>query len=234
MGDQVRTPTPLATRDAAVLIPVLDLAAKVVVLVLIALVVLDPGWGHLEGKAPTARGLTYPLVAFVVPAYWYLRPGRTRYPWLADLLVTGTAFSDVLGNRLDLFDQIVWFDDWMHVMNTALVGAAAVLLTMDRSAGFWAVLERAVAVGLTISLAWEVFEYFSFVTNSPELTWAYSDTLGDLALGWLGTAIAAVCVHTAWRSERTGTAATGSVRAPRRSAPRAGRSPRRTPRPSAR
>jgi hypothetical protein len=215
MDGRVRVPAPEEVRNAA-LVPALDLAAKAVVLALIALVVVDPGWGNLEGKAPTARALTYPMGAFLVPAYWWLTSRDGRYPWLADLLVTGTAFSDVLGNRLDLFDKVLWFDDWMHVMNTGLVSAAVVLLTMDRAAGFRAVLERAVAVGMTLSLAWEVFEYYSFVTNSPELTWAYSDTLGDLALGWLGAAAAAICVHTAWRWELTRAAAAEPVRVPRR------------------
>jgi hypothetical protein len=43
---------------------------------------------------------------------------------------------------------------------------------------------------------WEFAEYFTFVRNSPELATAYTDTLGDLALGLTGSIIAAVLV--AW------------------------------------
>ena len=35
-------------------------------------------------------------------------------PWLPDLLITITCFTDILGNRMDLYDTVVWFDDWMH------------------------------------------------------------------------------------------------------------------------
>lgn len=176
---------------------VVDVAAKLVLVALLALVVVDPDWGNLEGKAPVARALTYPLLAFAIPLWWQFHPGQKPYPWVADLLLTFTGFSDVLGNRLDLYDRIVWFDDFMHFLNIGLVAGAAILLTLDRAAGLTAVLERAIAVGMTAGLAWEVFEYFSFVTRHSELRWAYGDTVGDLALGWLGAVVAAVVVHEA-------------------------------------
>ena len=47
-----------------------------------------------------------------------------------------------------------------------------------------------VAAGMTFSVVWEVWEYYAFVTRSAEVGTAYADTVGDLALGWLG----AVCV----------------------------------------
>lgn len=183
---------------------VVDIAAKLVLLALLALVVVDPGWGNLEGKAPMARALTYPLLAFAIPLWWHVRARPTPYPWVADLLLTITGFSDILGNRLDLYDRIVWFDDVMHFLNIGLVAAAVILLTLDRSARFVVVLERAIAVGMTAGLAWEVFEYFSFVTRHSELRWAYADTVGDLALGWLGAAAAALVVDLARNAHRPG------------------------------
>jgi hypothetical protein len=44
------------------------------------------------------------------------------------------------------------------------------------------------------AIFWELAEYFTFIRNSPELATAYTDTLGDLALGTLGGAIAAAIV----------------------------------------
>ena len=41
-----------------------------------------------------------------------------------------TCFSDFLGNRLNLYDTVVWFDDFMHFANTGLLTAAFLLLTM--------------------------------------------------------------------------------------------------------
>jgi hypothetical protein len=178
----------------------LDVAAKAALLVFLALVLVDPYWGNLEGKAPVARAVTYPLLAFSVPVLWW-RFGRDRvpYPWGADLLVTLSCFSDILGNRLDLYDSVVWFDDWMHFMNAALLSAAVVLLTLDRRATLTEVLERALAFGLTASLLWEVFEYVSFLNRSIERPMAYSDTLLDLTLGWFGALLAGLVVHALWR-----------------------------------
>jgi hypothetical protein len=42
---------------------------------------------------------------------------------------------------------------------------------------------------------WELAEYVAFVPNSPEAATAYQDTLGDLALGLIGGAVAALLVR---------------------------------------
>ena len=190
-----------ATRHSApLLVRRVNVAAKTALLLMLAFVVANPDYGNLEGKAPVARAVTYPLLAFALLAFWWVR-ARTRapYPWVADLLVTLTCFTDILGNRLDLYDSIVWFDDWIHFMNSGLLSAAALLLTTSPTSSQEAVLERAVAFGVTASLAWEVFEYVSFMTNSPERPMAYTDTLGDLTLGWLGACVAAFGIHAIWR-----------------------------------
>ena len=178
----------------------LDLVAKVGLLLMVALVIVNPEYGNLEGKAPVARAVTYPLLALVLPTFWLLS-GRDwrRFPVVADLLLTLVCFSDILGNRLDLYDSIVWFDDWMHFMDTAMVAGAGVLLTVPRGAGLGVLVSRAIAIGITAALAWEVFELVSFVMRSPEFPTAYVDTMGDLVLGWCGAVVAALIVHLAWR-----------------------------------
>lgn len=91
---------------------------------------------------------------------------------------------------------VEWFDDWMHLMNTGpLAGAIFALTTASRHTPADVVL-RAVGIGATLALGWEVFEYVSFVTRSPELPTAYADTVVDLCLGWLGSAVAGVVVAT--------------------------------------
>ncbi|CUR59827.1 hypothetical protein NOCA1190115 [metagenome] len=108
-------------RDGPGLLPwvvAFDVLAKVVLVLAMARVAVDPSWGNLEGKSPTTRAVTYPMLAFVVPVgHLWLRSGRP-YPWVADLLVTLPAFSDILGNRFDLFDRVVWFDDLLHFVAT--------------------------------------------------------------------------------------------------------------------
>lgn len=177
----------------------LDVLGKALLVAFLVVVLLDPEWGNLEGKAPTARALTYPLLAFAVPLWWQVRRPARAYPWLADLLLTLAAFSDILGNRLDLYDKVAWFDDVMHVAVITCISAALVLLTLHRTSSAVAVLERSVSLGMTAALAWELFELVSFVTRSAELPSAYADTLGDLLAGWVGTVLAALLVHHAWR-----------------------------------
>ena len=96
----------------------------------------------------------------------------TEFPWLADLLITLTGFTDILGNRLDLYDHVVWFDDWMHLMNVAFLSAAVLLLTTSADTPPTAVLERSLAFGTTAALVWELYEFTTFVTRSPERTTA--------------------------------------------------------------
>lgn len=170
-----------------------DLLAKMILVAFLVRLAADPAWGNLEGKAPLGRAVIYPCLSLVVPAIYVVLGRSGPFPWRADLLVTLAGFSDILGNRLDLYDKIHWFDDWIHFMNTGFIAAAALLLT-SAQVPFVQLLERAVAVGLSTSLAWEVWEYYAFVTRSGESASAYGDTVGDLVLGGLGAAVAAATV----------------------------------------
>jgi hypothetical protein len=182
----------------------LVLTGKLLLMVVVVRIVLDPTWAHLDGKAPFARAVMYPLWISAVPVYWAVFHRSTAFPWLADVLVTLTCVTDLVGNRLDLYNSVEWFDDAMHVLNAALVSAGLVLLTVPRSSRLPEIAHAAVSIGLTASLVWELFEYATFLTRSTEWTTAYSDTIGDLALGWVGSALAAVVLVTAWRRRGSG------------------------------
>ena len=190
------------SRTAPSLAQVLDLGAKGMLVLLSAMAWLDPVGANLDGKGAELRAVGYPMLAFTVPAFWYLFTRERPFPWLADLLVTITCFSDTLGNRMDLYDQIVWFDDWMHFMNPALLCVAVLLLSVPRDAGFGACLERCLAFGATAAITWEVAEFFAFIATSDERRGAYTDTLGDLSAGVAGCVFAAVLVSLAWRRGR--------------------------------
>lgn len=178
----------------------LDVAAKVGLVVLLVMSLLFPDLGNVEDKAAGVRAVAYPMLAFTVPAVWWVYwRERASFPWVADLMVTSTCFTDTLGNRLDLYDSVVWFDDVMHLVNTGLLTAAVVLLTMRHSSTLSAVVERSLAFGATSAVAWELAEYFAFIANSSEKRHAYTDTLGDLALNVLGAALAGVIVHRLWQ-----------------------------------
>ena len=188
VGAPSRSPAP-----GVLVVAALDVVAKATLLTFLGLVLVDPTWGNLEGKAPFARAVVYPMFAFVVPVIWYLRGQRAPYPWAADLFVTLACFSDILGNRLDLYDSVAWFDDAIHlVIGMLITGAYLLISEHDRRALI--TVERAVAFGLTAALVWELFEYAAFVTRSAELPTAYADTLTDLALGWAGSLLVALVV----------------------------------------
>ena len=192
----VRHPTPSLVRS-------LDVSAKIGLVLLLAATLLFPDLGNMQDKAAGVRAVAYPLLAFTVPVIWYVFwRERASFPWVADLLVTITCFTDTLGNRMDLYDTIVWFDDWMHFMNTGLLTAAVLLLTMHRTAGLGAMLERSLAFGVTAAVGWEISEYFAFISKSSERRSAYTDTLGDLALGSFGAVLAAIALRGLWRRGR--------------------------------
>lgn len=192
----VRHPTPSVVRG-------LDLFAKGGLVVLLVMATLNPELGNLEGKGANARTVGYTALAFAVPAVWYVFwRERASFPWVADLLVTLTCFSDTLGNRMDLYDAIWWFDDWMHLVITGMLAAAFVLLTLHHRATLGRTIERALAFGVTAALGWEIAEYFAFVSKSSERAGAYDDTLADLALGTVGTVLAALVVHGMWQQGR--------------------------------
>jgi hypothetical protein len=193
MSEAMVVMTPSAARAASI-------SAKAALIFLLVLALVYPDSGHMRDKAAGLRAVGYPLLSFTVLALWWVfGKDRVSFPWLADLLITLTCFSDVLGNRMDLYDTVVWFDDWMHLMNTGLVVAAVLLLTMHPSSSLASVIERALAFGATAAITWEIAEYFAFISRSTERRFAHADTLGDLGLGTCGALVAALVVHQMWR-----------------------------------
>ncbi|MEO5662812.1 MAG: hypothetical protein ABIR39_05970 [Nocardioides sp.] len=174
--------------------------AKAALVMLLALALLYPDQSHLRDKAAGMRAVGYPIVSFAVPLLWWtLWRDRMSFPWLPDLLITITCFTDILGNRMDLYDTIVWFDDWIHFMNTGLLAAAIILLSLPHTSGLGRCVERALAVGATGAIAWELAEYFAFISRTSQRSFVYGDTLGDLALGVSGALVAGILVHRLWR-----------------------------------
>ena len=113
---------------------------KVAVLVLLALAVVDPDLGGLKSKGLGVRAVVYPLGLVVLPLLvavvrrW--RPQLRLNP-AADLLCALPILVDLLGNRLDLFDRVWWWDDAMHLTMHGVMTAgraAAVLGPAERRA----------------------------------------------------------------------------------------------------
>jgi hypothetical protein len=175
------------------------LLAKVALFALLLTAIIWPDLSGIKGKASGARLVVYPLGALVLPLWWFAY-GRTRsklhkaFPWRADLLITLPWLVDLLGNRFNLFDTINWWDDAMHFILWALLTAGALIAFAPRDLTRGLTTFVALGFGATAAVIWELGEYVAFVRHSPELQTAYTDTLGDLALGTLGALLAGLIV----------------------------------------
>jgi hypothetical protein len=175
---------------------VLDLAVKAALVGLLLFAVARPDLPQFHGKAMTGRALTYPIAALVVPLVWWLRGRRGSYPFALDILLVLPFLIDVVGNATNLYDTIDWWDDANHFVNWAILVAAFGQLLVRLSVGRWEAFGLAVGFGCVTAVLWEFAEYYTFIRNSPELRTAYTDTLGDLALGLAGSVFSATLTVT--------------------------------------
>jgi hypothetical protein len=152
------------------------------------------------------RAAAYPVSVFIVPLVWWVmrrRGSHARYPYAVDILIVLPFFIDTLGNALNLYDTISWWDDANHFVNWAiLTGGFAALLSRTRL-NAWTTFGLVVGFGAATAIVWELVEYITFIRNSPELDTAYHDTLGDLALGLSGSVLTGVIAALLVRRRRT-------------------------------
>jgi hypothetical protein len=187
-----------ATRPAV--IRYAALAAKLALFLLLLSALIWPDLSGIKGKASTARLVVYPIGALVLPLWWFAY-GRAKsklhqaFPWPADLLMTLPWLVDLIGNRLNLFDTITWWDDAMHFLLWAFLTAGVLTAFAPRSLSRALTVFVALGFGATAAVIWELGEYVAFVRHSPELQTAYTDTLGDLALGSLGALLAGLVIY---------------------------------------
>ena len=176
------------------------LAAKLLLFGLLLSALIWPDLIGIKGKASTARLVVYPIGAMVLPLWWWAY-GQAKsklhagFPWHADLLMTLPWLVDLIGNRLNLFDTVSWWDDAMHFILWGLLTAGVLVAFAPRNLSRGLTTFIALGFGTTAAVVWEVGEYVAFIRSSPELQTAYTDTLGDLALGTLGALAAGIVVQ---------------------------------------
>ena len=171
------------------------IAAKLLLFGLLLSALIWPDLSGIKGKASGARLVVYPLGAMILPLFWYaVRRGRS-FPWPADLLITLPWLVDLAGNRLNLFDTVWWWDDLMHFLLWGLLTAGVLIAFAAGTSSRGLTVMLALGFGATAAVIWEIGEYWAFIRHSAELQSAYTDTLGDLALGTLGALLAGVIVY---------------------------------------
>ncbi len=172
---------------------------KVALVALLLHAVLFPDLPQYADKAMAPRAIGYPLAALLVPALWWLGWRDRPFPVAIDILVTTPFLIDVAGNALDLYDTVEWWDDANHFFNWMMLTAAVALALRWTTLETWPRMGLAIGFAAVAAIGWELAEYFAFIRDSSELATAYTDTLGDLALGTLGGAIGASLVELAHR-----------------------------------
>lgn len=180
----------LLVRGPAGVVRVLGLASVVV-----AVVALGPVDAVL--LLLVLAGLVVPLTARVDP--------RLDAAYGIGLLAAGWA------GALDLYQRISWLDVVMHLVVTGLVAAVGHLV-VARVTG--AVVDPVLpaasrvrvgsvgvttALGLGLSVLWEVGEYLGNTYVDASIHVAYRDTIGDMALGGLGSLAAGLLLARAAR-----------------------------------
>jgi hypothetical protein len=106
-------------------------------------------------------------------------------------VLLGAAWPSVLGG----YERLAWLDVVVHLLGTGVLAAVAVevLLRTDmlrvlpgRRGAVGRVLVT-LAVGLALSVLWEMGEWFGHTYVDEAINVGYDDTVGDLATGGLGS-----------------------------------------------
>ena len=179
----------------------LDVAVKLSLVVLLAFGAFS-GLDRFAGKAFGWRLVGYSVAALLVPAIWAVRGRRRPYPFAVDTLFVLPFLIDTIGNALDLYDTIDWWDDANHFVNWALLSGALAMALRRTDVRRMELFALVVGFGGVTAILWEIGEYFAFIRNSPELATAYRDTIGDLSLGLSGSTFTAALAVVALRRAR--------------------------------
>ncbi len=182
----------------------LILAATVVQLVVAAAASSSPSieLAQFEGKAFGARLIAYPLMMLLLPAIWWTARARRGgdaaaepLPWAAFAWIMLPFLVDVTGNSLDLYDSVTWWDDVNHLVNWFFLNLGlGMLMARAEVRPRWVLGLAITGLGAILAVGWELAEWYLFIRHGKELDTAYTDTLGDEALGILGALSAAFVV----------------------------------------
>ena len=168
-------------------LPALSVAAKLLLLGLLAYAMTHLDMPRFAGKAMEVRALTYPLATVLIPIGWHFM-GRPRpYPHAADLLFVSPFLVDIGGNVADLYDRFVWFDDAAHATTWLLLVLAFGALLLRLRLPAWITAGLCVGFGSVTHVLWEIAEYLLMQSGTTGLQLTYGDTIGDLALSLSGT-----------------------------------------------
>lgn len=162
------------------------------VLGVLSIVVAGVGWGLLSGLSFVAAS-----AAMLVPRLLRVRPAL-------DLLFGAVVLVSTWSSVLGLFITTRWWDIPMHFLMNGVAAAMLYIVLVrlhviaDAETLPRPVLSAAVtvtALGLALGVLWEYFEWFGRTYIDHEIMTGYSDTLGDLLQGGLGSLAAGLSMR---------------------------------------
>lgn len=146
---------------------------------------------------PTDAGIVaLCLPGFVAPRFLGIRAGM-------DMIFVGALFVAAWSNVFSLYTSIGWLDVPVHLaVNGLIAGSTYLLLARFKivpdpcSAEFTRVagIVLVTVIGLAISALWEMIEWFGREFISDQIYVGYDDTVGDMAIGGLGSLVAGFMV----------------------------------------
>lgn len=149
---------------------------------------------------PTDAG----ILAFTLPALVGAR--FIGVPPAFDITFSVTVQMAAWSNVVDLYRTVEWWDVVMHLVCTAVLTVMLyeLLARLDVVPGLGdptlkrrTVIVAFTGIGLAISALWEMVEWIGFVGITDDIFVEYHDTIGDMAVGGLGSLIAGIVVAVA-------------------------------------
>lgn len=169
------------------------------VLALVSVVVAAWQWGVIGGL----------LLLLVLGGT--LIPRAVGAPRLLDAAYCASLLVAAWAAQLDWYVAVPWLDIAVHAVATALV-AVVVCLTLERWSGvdraalgprgLWVAAVLVSTTGATLGLLWELGEWFGHTYLDDRIQVGYTDTIGDLAAGLVGSVVAGLLVARSVRGAR--------------------------------
>ncbi len=186
-------PQPLRTASAVVLA-----AAKIATLRYVAESVVHPHQPKYKGKAMRVRAVGYIGGLALMPAAWWLRGRRERFPVVADLAVTLPLLVDAAGNAHGIYDD-ARLDDVVHLVNTVSLASLFGSLISEHVESRHKAAGAVIAFGALGGIGWEVMEYTAEALGFDGLGLSPEDTIADVTFGAIGSLIAGAITWARWQ-----------------------------------
>lgn len=150
------------------------------------------GWGFVEVAV-----FLLTLLGMLVPRFLGVRPGF-------DIAIGGTLLMAAWSGVFELYTSIDWLDIVIHFAANGLLAAliftvaARLGIVAQPGAGTPSLVGSALLTtvfGLAAGALWEMGEWAGHTFIDSAIFVGYDDTIGDLAVGGLGSLLAGLCIR---------------------------------------